>query len=171
MTEKYAKWISHDLSCVMKDIKTVNANIIGNYDVIIHGGGLYAGGLSGLNRLKQWFPIIEGKHIILFSCGLADPDDAENVIHIENSLKKVLYPEMKNVIKQYHFRGGIDYSRLNFVHRSMMSMLCHTMKKKGYENLRDEDKLMIDTYGKAVDFSDRTTIAPLIEYVNSLSDM
>ena len=55
MTEKYAKWISHDLSCVMKDIKTVNANIIGNYDVIIHGGGLYAGGLSGLNRLKQWF--------------------------------------------------------------------------------------------------------------------
>lgn len=38
---------------------------------------------------------------------------------------------------------GIDYSRLSLIHRMMMGMLCQTMKKKGYDNLSDEDKLML----------------------------
>ena len=38
-----------------------------------------------------------------------------------------------------------------------------TMKKKGYDTLSDEDKLMLDTYGKEIDFSDRSTIRALVD--------
>lgn len=117
-TQKYAKWIGEALSCEVKDIKDIRSDMLQNYDVIIHGGSLYAGGVSGM--------------------------------------------------KQFHFRGGIDYSRLSLIHRAMMWMLCQTMKKKGYDNLSDEDKLMLDTYGKKIDFSDQSTIKVLVDYVNSL---
>ena len=30
---------------------------------------------------------------------------------------------MQEKIKQFHFRGGIDYSQLNFIHTMMMNML------------------------------------------------
>ena len=104
----------------------------------------------------------------MFSCGLADPEDPENVAHIEAGLEKVLTPEMRGKIKQFHLRGGIDYSRLGLTHKAMMAMLRTVMLKKGYDNLRSEDQMMLDTYGGTVDFTNRQSLAPLLSYVRSL---
>ena len=89
--------------------------------------------------------------------------------HIEAGLAKVLKPEMSEKVKQFHLRGGINYPELSLTHKAMMAMLRKTMLQKGYDNLRAEDHLMLDTYGKAIDFSDRYTIIPLLDYVGSLS--
>ena len=71
----------------------------------------------------------------------------------------------------YHLpvRGGIDYRRLSPIHRAMMWMLCNTIRRKEYDNLPDDDKLMLDTYGKQIDFSDKRTIQPLVDYVTAHS--
>ncbi|MGM9660610.1 MAG: flavodoxin domain-containing protein [Faecousia sp.] len=168
-TKQYAQWIAEALACDLKDIREVNSKLLAQYDVIIHGGGLYAGGLSGIGTIVKNYDALSGQEIILFSCGLADPMDPENVAHIEAGVAKALKPEMRQKIKQFHLRGGIDYSRLSLTHKAMMAMLRKTMLQKGYENLRAEDQMMLDTYGKVVDFSDRSTISPLIDYVNSLN--
>ena len=76
---------------------------------------------------------------------------------------------MSGKIKQFHLRGGINYAALSLTHKAMMAMLRRTMLQKGYQNLRPEDQLMLDTYGKVIDFSDRDTISPLLDYVGSLS--
>ena len=162
-TKKYAQWIAEELSCDAKEIKTVSTDALKNYDVIIHGGGLYAGGVSGLDRLIKDFPALRDKKIILFTCGLADPQSEKNVTQIESNIAGKIPREMYDEITQFHFRGGIDYSRLSVVHRMMMWMLCHVMKKKGYESLSDEDRLMLDTYGKKIDFTDKSSIKPLID--------
>lgn len=130
-TQKYAKWIGEALSCEVKDIKSVRSDMLQNYDVIIHGGSLYAGGVSGMKELVKLYPAINDKKLILFTCGLADPTSSQNVIHIENGVAKAVPKDMYDNMKQFHFRGGIDYSRLSPVHRAMMWMLCQTMKKKG----------------------------------------
>lgn len=166
-TRKYAQWIGEALSCEVKDIKEIREGDFEKYDVIIHGGSLYAGGVSGMKQLEKLYPTIRDKKLILFTCGLADPMSQKNVMHIENSIAKDIPEEMNTSMKQFHFRGGIDYGRLSVIHRMMMWMLCQTMKKKGYDNLSDEDKLMLDTYGKQIDFSDKSTIKPLIDYVTS----
>ena len=75
---------------------------------------------------------------------------------------------MQEKIKQFHFRGGIDYSQLNFIHTMMMNMLKKMLLKNGYEKLRQEDKEFLDTFGKQVDFTDKSTITPLIDYVKGL---
>lgn len=167
-TKKYAQWIAEELACDLRDSKDVNGALLAQYDVIIHGGGLYAGGLSGIHTIAKNFDVISGKEIILFSCGLADPQDPENVAHIEAGLAKVLTPEMSGKIKQFHLRGGIHYAELGPIHKAMMAMLRKTMLQKGYDNLRPEDQLMLDTYGQVVDFTDKDTIQPLLDYVRSL---
>lgn len=167
-TQKYAKWIGEALSCEVKDIKSVRSDMLQNYDVIIHGGSLYAGGVSGMKQLVKLYPAISDKKLILFTCGLADPTSSQNVTHIENGVAQAVPKDMYNNMKQFHFRGGIDYSRLSTIHRAMMWMLCQTMKKKGYDHLSDDDKLMLDTYSKQIDFSDQSTIKVLVDYVTAL---
>lgn len=168
-TKRYAQWIAEDLACDLRDSREVNAELLKSYDILIHGGGLYAGGLCGINAIVKNFEAIADKHIILFSCGLADPEDPENVAHIEAGLEKVLTPEMREKIRQFHLRGGIDYSRLGLTHKAMMAMLRTVTLKKGYDNLRSEDQMMLDTYGGTVDFTNRESLAPLLSYVRSLS--
>ena len=163
--KKYAKWIGEALSCEVKDIKSVRSDMLQNYDVIIHGGSLYAGGVSGMKQLVKLYPSIRDKKLILFTCGLADPTSPQNVMHIDKGIANTVPKDMYNNMKQFHFRGGIDYSRLSLIHRAMMWMLCQTMKRKGYDNLSDDDKLMLDTYGKQIDFSDQSTIQMLVEYI------
>lgn len=167
-TEQYARWIAEALDCGCRPAGAVGREELKRCDVLIHGGGLYAGGILGISVLTKNFEILRDKHLVLFSCGLADPDDPENVTHIETGLARVLTPQMQANIRQFHLRGGIDYPRLGLVHRTMMAMLCAAMRKKGYDDLRSEDRLMLDTYGKRIDFSDKGTISPLVEYVKGL---
>ena len=168
-TQKYAGWIGKALSCEVKDIKSVHPGMLKNYDVVIHGGSLYAGGVSGMKKLVKLYPAIRDKNLVLFTCGLADPSSPKNVKHIEEGIAKAVPKEMNDHMKQFHLRGGIDYRRLSPIHRAMMWMLCNTIRRKGYDNLPDDDKLMLDTYGKQIDFSDKRTIQPLVDYVTAHS--
>lgn len=164
-TKTYAEWIAEALCCDILPTRDVTPAVLQNYDVIIHGGGLYAGGLSGVQTITRNFDMLNGKTLVLFSCGLADPKDPENIAHIEAGVAKALTPEMQEKIRQFHFRSGIDYTHLNPVHKAMMAMLRKALLKKGYDNLRGEDKLLIDTYGHVINYADKSTITPLVDFV------
>ena len=43
-TKRYAQWIAEDLACDLRDSREVNAELLKSYDILIHGGGLCAGG-------------------------------------------------------------------------------------------------------------------------------
>lgn len=162
-TKRYAKWIADTLSCPAIENKRFHPEDFRNYDTIIYGGGLYAGGVSGIKLLTHNFQHIRSKHVILFTCGLADPTDPFNVSHIRESLAKVLSPEMLDTFHIFHLRGGMDYSRLSLIHKSMMAMLRKMLSKKSPKDLRKEDLQLLETYGKTVDFTDQDTIRPLID--------
>ena len=65
----------------------------------------------------------------------------------------------------FHLQGGIDYSRLSFIHKAMMSMLRKMLLKKDESALEKEDRLILKTYGQNLDFADKESIRPLVEYV------
>lgn len=167
-TKKYAQWIAEELSCDIFEKKNVKAGSLDEYDTIIYGGGLYAGGVSGIDLLVKNFDRISNKNLILFTCGLADPSETHNTDSIKAGLKKVLSPQMQEKIKVYHLRGAVDYSKLNVVHKSMLAMVHKMVQKKDPSSMSDEDKEMLATYGQAVDFTDKESIAPILEYVSKL---
>lgn len=167
-TEKYAKWIAEALSCDLFERNAIKAEGLQPYDTIIYGGGLYAGGVSGIDLITKNFYHFANKNIILFTCGLSDPSNTVNTDHIKESLKKLLTPEMEKQIKIFHLRGGVDYSKLSFLHKTMMGMLHKMLTQKAPDTLSNEDKEMLRTYGEKIDFTDRSSIVPIISYVQAL---
>lgn len=164
-TQKYAEWIAAELGC---DIKNTDKDkvCLEDYDIIIFGGGLYAGRVSGMELLISSFEKIKDKKLILFTCGLADPNIGKNRENIISGINKVFTEEMRKNIKVFCFRGGIDYSRLSLVHKAMMSMMYRMILKKSKKTdlAMDENREFIESYGKAVDFTDKSSIEPLIIY-------
>jgi menaquinone-dependent protoporphyrinogen IX oxidase len=137
-----------------------NIKDIKDYEQIIYFGGLYAGGVKGL---KNTFRLLKNSNIktILVTVGLADVNNKENTNNIKASLEKHIY---KNSLI-FHLRGGIDYSKLNFKHKTMMKMLYHSLKNKPIESLTQEDKALIETYNTKVDFVDYDSLKQIVEVI------
>lgn len=167
-TEKYAAWLAQELSCAAIPKKKVRIDSLASCQTLLYGGGLYAGGVAGIDFLTRNFTALSGKNLVLFTCGLADTNDPGNIRHIREALGKVLTPAMEEKIKIFHLRGAIDYARLQPVHKCMMAMLRRSMLRKDPAALRPEDREMLDTYGKAVDFTDKNAIAPILSYLRGL---
>jgi menaquinone-dependent protoporphyrinogen IX oxidase len=165
-TKKYAKWIADELNSDLFEYSEVKKDDLERYDTIVFGGGLYASGINGVDIITKNFEHIKNKNLIVFTVGLAATDDKEIFKPI---IKKNFTEEMESKIKIFHLRGGMEYDKLNFLHKSMMAMLKMKVASKNAEELSDEDKLMLETYGDKIDFADVKTIEPLVLYIKSLN--
>ena len=65
-TEKYAKWLSEKLNADLFEAAEIRSLDFSEYDTVIYGWGLYAGGINGLKNLKEIFGEISEKNIVLF---------------------------------------------------------------------------------------------------------
>ena len=102
---------------------------------------------------------------ILVTVGLADVNNKENTNNIKASLEKQLEKDIYKNSLIFHLRGGIDYSKLNFKHKTMMKMLYHSLKNKPIESLTQEDKELIETYNTKVDFVDYDSLKQIVEVI------
>ena len=167
-TKRYAKWISTKLKCDLFDLNDISLDMLGGYKTVIYGGGLYAGGVSNIKRIAKWFNANADKNLVIFTCGLANPQIKENADKIDAGLKTHFLKETWDEIAVFHLQGGIDYKKLTPIHRAMMAALYRVIARKGYENLSDEDKKLVDTYGQRVNYLDIESINPIVDYVKSL---
>lgn len=166
-TKTYAQWLAEALHADLKDGRNMKPQELSDYDVILFGGGLYAGGVNGISLLVKAYPHIRTKALYLFTVGAANVNEEKNIAHIRSELAKVLTQEMQEHIKIFHLRGGIDYPNLSLVHRAMMSMMVKGIRKKPEQELTAEERTMLDTYGKLVDFTDPSNIIPLVQDVEA----
>lgn len=166
-TKKYAEWIADELKCDLKDKKDISINELMQYDAIVFGGGLYAGGVNGIEIFSKNFDKLKNKKIVLYTCGLSDPNLEENINNIRKHISNNFNEEMMKKIKIFHLRGGMDYSKLSLKHSMMMKMLKAMILKKDKSTLSDEEKGILDTFGIAVDFTDKDTIKPIIDYLEN----
>lgn len=159
-TKKYATWISEELRCELIEAEKISSVNLQNYDIIIYGGGLYASGIAGIDLLLK-NPI---KKLVVFTVGLANPETT-NYTEI---LHKNIPLDLRDEIKIFHFRGGIDYKKLSIIHQVMMSMMKRlTIDKKKENELTKDDKEFLNTYKKSADFINHESIYPLISYVKN----
>lgn len=169
-TRRYAQWLAETLACPLFERKQFSPKYFAQYQMILYGGGLYAGGLSGVRLITQNWSLLSDKHVILFTCGLANPDDPDNIAHIREGLSKTLSAEMMSSIPFFHLRGGICYPGLSLVHRTMMAMLRRMLLKKAPSERSAEDQLLLATYGKTLDFTDRAALEPMLAHIRALQE-
>lgn len=142
-----------------------NIKNIGKYETIIYIGALYAGGVLGMAKTFKKISNCESKKIIIATVGLADPMDIENTNNIKNGMKRQLPKEIYERAYIYHLRGGIDYSKLNFAHKTMMSLLYKKAKNLPEEKKIAEVKAIIDTYNQKVNFVDFSVLESIISEI------
>ena len=67
-------------------------------------------------------------------------------------------------IKIFFLRGSIDYKKMNLKHKIMMGFKKKQIQRKGLSKMDEEDKLLIETYGKKIEFTEKINIKEIIEY-------
>ncbi len=161
-TKKYAVELANRIST--KGYSFDENYPMDDFDKIIYLGGLYAGGVKGL---KDTLPKIKDicKQLIIVTVGLADPENEENTKNIRYSLQKQVSKEVFDKSPIFHLRGGIDYDKLSFKHRTMMKLLYHKVKKLPIDKQTPEVRAMIETYGNKVDFVNYDTLNKVIDAI------
>ena len=167
-TRHYAQWIARQLGCCAVEAGQVRAQQLAACEVLVYGGGLYAGGLNGAKKVLADPCALAGKELVLFTCGLADPADGPSREHIRAGLAKTLPEPVMGQAHLFFLRGGMDYARLSLVHRAMMAMLRRMLLKKPEAERTGQDKDLLATYGQSVDFVEPETARPLVELVQGL---
>ena len=162
-TKQYAEELSRRTNIKVISFKEVKE--INDYNNIIYLGGLYAGGVLGMSKTIKKLNDVSNKKIIIVTVGLSDPTDEVNQNNIRNNIKKQLPKEIFEKAKIFHLRGGIDYSKLNFAHKTMMKLLYNAVKNLQKENQTAEDRAMIETYNKKVSFIDFSSLDKIIDEI------
>ena len=163
-TKQYAEELSKRTNIKAISFKKFNQQI-NDYDNIIYLGALYAGGVLGMSKTLKKLNNISNKKIIIATVGLSDPAYEVNKNNIRNSIKNQIPKEVFERAKIFHLRGGIDYSKLNFVHKTMMKLLYNAVKNLPEEKQTAENRAMIETYNKIVNFIDFSRLDKIINEI------
>lgn len=68
-TKIYAEMIAKEVNCDLIDFKEITVEKMSNYDVVVFGGGLYAGMVNGLKKAKELLGKSSAKKFVVFATG------------------------------------------------------------------------------------------------------
>ena len=162
-TERYARYLAEKIGilAVSADAAPMNPDAM----MIIHFGALYAGKVMGLQNTLRILPA--RARLVLVTVGLVDVQDAECVAHIRQAISRQVPEEVLRRTDIFHLRGGIDYQKLSFVHKTMMTLLCGKVRRLPEEQKTAEIRVMLETYGQTVDFTDLHSLDPVIAAIQT----
>jgi len=159
---KYAEWISEELSADIFDASKFNINMLSAYDTVIYGGGLYAVGINGVKFITQNVDKLKDKKVVVFATG-ASPFREGPMSEVRD---KNFTPEEQKYVQFFYLRGGFNYSILKPFDKVLMTLLKWKLKMK--RELTPDEKGMLASYDKAVDFTRKKNIDGIISYVTKI---
>jgi len=163
--KKYAEWIAEELggdSYAINEVKNID---LFQYDIIILGCSLYPETNRNIKDFVNNLEKLKDKNFVLFTCGAANVNKPENTENITKRFEKIFPINIFEKVKIFYLRGTMDYTVMSVKHKIMMSLM-----RKMVNNKKDKDEddiLLLETYGKKIDFIDKSTINDLIEYCKS----
>lgn len=155
-TEKYAKWIAKAAGGdLLKGEKTKVEDLL-NYDTIVYGGGLYAGGINGTKLITRNYERLKDKKIILFGV-CASPPRPEIVEEVRN---RNLSVKQQETIEFFLLRGGFDKRKLTPIDRVLMQIM--KIHLKGKKHPTPDERGMLNAYTHPVDFTGEKHTEPIL---------
>ena len=122
-------------------------------------GALFAGSVLGL---KKFSATVTSQELIVITVGLVDTQDEENIRYIRNNIKSQIPAHLYNEDKIFHLRGAIDYSTMGMKHKLMMKFMHSKLSRMPEEELNAESRIILEIYGKKVDYVDFNTLQPIV---------
>jgi len=160
-TAKYAAWIAEDAGADLFEAGRIRADRLQEYQTIVYCGGLYAGGILGFSFIKKNYPKLRDKKLIVVAVGASTPSEKA----LAQVKAKNFTETMQEKVELFLLRGGLNYPKMNWLDRFLMYLLVKSIQSKKLEERDDDSKGILATYGKVVDFTDRSSIAPVLEAI------
>ncbi|MFW6001160.1 MAG: flavodoxin domain-containing protein [Halanaerobium sp.] len=165
--KKYAEWIAEEIKADLIEGNSISIEAIKNYKSLVFGGSLYAGGINGADFMKKVLhnPEFKNKKIAVFAAG-ASSSTSEVINEVKNNN---FDDQEQQRFKFYYLRGGFDYNKLGFKDKILMNMMKWKLKrkKKSGEKLNGDEMGMLSAFNEAVDFTDKSSIKSLVEYIKN----
>ena len=158
-TKRYAEFITEDLDAEIYELHEIKIEDIDKYDTIIYGGGLYAGGINGIDFINKNIDILKKHKVIVFATGLCSGSDDE----INNMKNSNFNQEQIKYIDFFYLRGGFNFNNLSIVDKILMTLM--KLKLKFKKNLSNDEKGLLNAYEHPIDFVDRKNISKLINSI------
>lgn len=70
---------------------------------------------------------------------------------------------LRERVRLFHLRGGIDYGRLTFAHGLLMKMMYAAQKKVSEEKKSAQERVIAQTYGSSADYTDFSALPAIAE--------
>ena len=159
-SKKYAQWIAEELKCEMVSYEKASTASLQYYDCVIYGGGIYAGKIGGLKKIKDLLVNKTNIKLIVFATG-ATPIAAEEVI---NTIWKGNFTEDElKIIPHFYMQSGLNYEKMGFFDRLLMKVFSKMLSKKEDKGPVEEGTQL--AIASSHDISSKKYIEPLIQYV------
>lgn len=159
-TKWYAEFIAKEVDGNLVDFKEVTTEIISGYDVVVYGGGLYAGMINGYKKAKEMFEKSSANRFILFATG-GTPN--ESTKEIDEIWKNNLSEEELESIPHFYMQGGICYEKMSFLNRTIMKMMSRVLDKKKNKDSTEEG--FAQAIKSSYDIKAKEYAEPLIKYL------
>ena len=160
-TQRYAERIAEPLDALVKEAAYARLDSAKTYDAIVMGCPVYMGKIKGLDFFADHAGDLADKRLVLFTCGLNDPQQADVRKALEAQLQEKLGDALKH-IAVFHLRGSVRWQSLGLIERMMMKSLVSKCRKKPEAQRSQTENLLIETEGGALDFSDEADLAPIV---------
>ncbi|HTW91668.1 MAG TPA: flavodoxin domain-containing protein [bacterium] len=138
-TRDYAEWLAEATGAKLMPLAEAKKLDIAAYDTIAFGCPFYMFRLKIAGFVKSRAGQLKGKRVAFFAVGGAEPDNPQDRSGYENALPE----EIRAGMRFFYLRGRMVVARMGFFDRTMMRMA----KTADY------------------DYTDRSTIAPLVEFL------
>lgn len=160
--KKYAYMVKEELECDICDVRNCDEFMLDKYNWIVYAGGIYAGGIAGLNTMKKYYNRIKNQKAAILCVGASPYDEkAINEIRIHNlrgSLER---------IPLFYGRGAWDESIMSLKDRTLCKMLKTAVAKKDPASCEPWMRELLSSMGKKCDWTDKNYLIPLVEYIKS----
>ncbi len=172
-TDKYAGWIGQELECPVKELSQIKRKDLENYDNIIYGGGVHAGGIRGWDVFKKWVqPILKmdyygklgnpdyipSKKLVIFTVGVnVRSFDTRSQLRDVNFDKKWL-----RGLTCYFLPGAYDPAKVKGIDKMIMGFMIRMLKDKGL-NMDPDERLLLQRVEEGCDLVDRNTIENIVK--------
>lgn len=169
-TKKYADWLKEALSADCFSVRDIKPEALKDYDVIIFGGGLYAGSIAGISFLKKNYPLHKDKKWYIFACGATPYENQTKDFEVLNEVRKHIPDDELKKLPVYYFPSTYDYSKMKAGHKMMMKMMNFMMTQNEKKGIADEQwsNGLKPVIFKAFDHSDKEYINGFVEEIKSL---
>ncbi len=160
-TKRYAQWIAEEVGADIFPLNQIKLRDLEKYDTIVYGGAVYAVGMLGISALRNSFSKLAGKKVVVFSVG-ASPAYPEAMASIQaNNFSDA----MKENVHFFHLRGGFDYTKLNWLDRTLMMLLKLKIQRKSEDLRTGDEKGMLAACQTPADWTKKEAIKPIVECI------